>query len=144
MLCDDPDSSWGVSYSTKATCNQESIWTKAHGLDLSSYAGKDVLLAIAVVSKDGEALILDNIGLYGDVELSSASAIGDVVSEKAGHITILDNAVVADGSIAIIDAAGRKVASAEGRVDLAGLKAGIYMANVKNAKGSKTVKFIKK
>ncbi len=144
MLCDDPDSSWGVSYSTKATCNQESIWTKAHGLDLSSYVGKDVLLAIAVVSKDGEALILDNIGLYGDVELSSASAIGDVVSEKAGHITILDNAVVADGSIAIIDAAGRKVASAEGRVDLAGLKAGIYMANVKNAKGSKTVKFIKK
>ena len=127
--------------------SQEDIYTKARGISLSKYADKDIIVASGVVSKNGEALILDNIGLYGDVEKSEATAINAAVAgADENTIRITDNSVMAENGARIIvtDASGRLVADGEGSASIAGLQNGVYMATVKTAKGTRTVKFIKR
>ena len=146
-VCDDPDSQWGESFSTVMSVNQEDIYTKARGISLSKYADKDIIVAIGVVSKNGEALILDNIGFYGDVEKSEATAINAAVAGAGENtIRITDNSVMAENGARIIvnDASGRLVADGEGSAHIAALQNGVYMATVKTAKGTRTVKFIKR
>lgn len=146
-VCDDPDSEWGEWFSTVMSVNQEDIYTKARGISLSKYADKDIIVAIGVVSKNGEALILDNIGFYGDVEKSEANAINAAVAgADENTIRITDNSVMAENGARIIvnDASGRLVADGEGSAHIAALQNGVYMATVKTAKGTRTVKFIKR
>ena len=146
-VCDDPDSEWGEWFSTVMSVNQEDIYTKARGISLSKYADKDIIVAIGVVSKNGEALILDNIGFYGDVEKSEATAINAAVAgADENTIRITDNSVMAENGARIIvnDASGRLVADGEGCAHIAALQNGVYMATVKTAKGTRTVKFIKR
>ena len=146
-VCDDPDSQWGEWFSTVMSVSQEDIYTKARGISLSKYADKDIIVAIGVVSKNGEALILDNIGFYGDVEKSEATAINAAVAGAGENtIRITDNSVMAENGARIIvnDASGRLVADGEGSAHIAALQNGVYMATVKTAKGTRTVKFIKR
>ena len=146
-VCDDPDSQWGEWFSTVMSVSQEDIYTKARGISLSKYADKDIIVAIGVVSKNGEALILDNIGFYGDVEKSEANAINAAVAgADENTIRITDNSVMAENGARIIvnDASGRLVADGEGSAHIAALQNGVYMATVKTAKGTRTVKFIKR
>ena len=146
-VCDDPDSEWGEWFSTVMSVNQEDIYTKARGISLSKYADKDIIVAIGVVSKNGEVLILDNIGFYGDVEKSEATAINAAVAgADENTIRITDNSVMAENGARIIvnDASGRLVADGEGSAHIAALQNGVYMATVKTAKGTRTVKFIKR
>ena len=106
-----------------------------------------IIVAIGVVSKNGEALILDNIGFYGDVEKSEANAINAAVAgADENTIRITDNSVMAENGARIIvnDASGRLVADGEGSAHIAALQNGFYMATVKTAKGTRTVKFIKR
>lgn len=72
----DPTWYW-LNYSTAATVKNESIYTKSRGVDLGSYAGKEIWVAFRVRTIGGEALILDNIGIYGDVTASSIDITND-------------------------------------------------------------------
>ncbi|MDY5657446.1 MAG: T9SS type A sorting domain-containing protein, partial [Prevotella sp.] len=138
---------WGEWFSSVMSVSQEDIYTKARGISLSKYADKDIIVAIGVVSKNGEALILDNIGFYGDVEKSEANAINAAVAgADENTIQITDNSVMAENGARIIvnDASGRLVADGEGSAHIAALQNGVYMATVKTAKGAQTVKFIKR
>ena len=72
----DPTWYW-LNYSTAATVKNESIYTKSRGVDLGSYAGKEIWVAFRVRTTGGEALILDNIGIYGDVTASSIDITND-------------------------------------------------------------------
>ena len=145
-VCDDPDSPWGEWFSSVMSVSQEDIYTKARGISLSKYADKDIIVAIGVVSKNGEALILDNIGFYGDVEKAVVTAIDAVADADESTIQVAANSVVAGNGARIIvtDASGRLVADGEGSASIAGLQNGVYMATVKTAKGAQTVKFIKR
>ena len=50
-----------------------------HGVDLSKYDGKEIYLAIRLVTADGYFLTIDNVGFYGNVSLAQGgiSSIAD-------------------------------------------------------------------
>ena len=69
QISTDPTWYW-LNYSTAATIKNESIYTKSRGVSLADYVGKEIWVAFRVRTTNGEALILDNIGIYGDVTAS--------------------------------------------------------------------------
>ena len=144
MVCDDPYSEWGVWFSTATTIYQESINTKTRGIDMGKYAGKEVDVAIRLISKNCEALILDNIGFYGDISTDITSGIDRV----QGQTFVTGDNMVGTGNandtITLYDASGRMVGMGQGNADVSQLQPGVYMATVKTATGSRTVKFVKK
>lgn len=107
-----------------------------YGIDLSEYKGEDIYVAIHVKSKDSEAIIFDNIGLYGDIAATSGI---EGVSEESGAIKIADGVISGNGEINVYDMAGTLVATGVGRVDTAAFGAGAYIAK---SAGS-VVKFVK-
>ena len=88
----DPTWYW-LNYSTAATVKNESIYTKSRGVDLSKYVGQEIWVAFRVRTTNGEALILDNIGIYGDV----TSSIVNISTDSA------------DAPIEYFDLQGRRV-----------------------------------
>lgn len=64
-----------VDYNTEATINDESVYHKTRGISLAKYAGKTVHIAINVKTHEGEALVLDNLGVYGSVAKSGIEDI---------------------------------------------------------------------
>ncbi|WP_373175043.1 choice-of-anchor J domain-containing protein [Prevotella merdae] len=131
---------------TKATeVKGETIVPKTRGISLSKYKGKDIYIAFNLVTKKGEALCLDNIGVYGDV---TTTGISNVNGDASGMF-IVDNdnfGAVNAKSVAIVDLSGRTVLSVNScSAKLADLQPGIYVGVAKYADGSsKTLKFIKK
>lgn len=132
-------------YTTDMKIQGETITPKTRGLSLSKYADKDIYIAFNLVTKKGEALCLDNIGVYGDATIT---AIHTVNAQTQGLFLIGNDSFGAAGakSISIVDMSGRKVSEANAEtVSLSGLQAGVYVATVKYADGtSKTAKFVKK
>lgn len=105
-------------------------------MSLAGYAGQDLSLAFRLVTANGDALTMDNIGLYGGLTASGIYAAGAGLQ----GIVIGGGALqAADGTlgIALADAGGRTVRTAGGsRMSLAGLRPGVYMATVKAADGT--------
>lgn len=64
----DPADYW---YTTEAEVKGESITPKTRGISLSKYKGKDIYIGFNLLSATGEALCLDNIGVYGDAQYSA-------------------------------------------------------------------------
>lgn len=123
----------------------ESTDIKTRGLSLADYAGKDVYIAIRLRTKNGNCLLLDNMGVYID---KTATCITTVSGAEQG-VVISDNELrAAEGvkSIVVSDVAGRVMRTADTNVvTLSSLPAGVYVATVKAADGSaKSYKFIKK
>lgn len=145
-VCDDPYNSWGAWYSTVMSVKQESIYTKCRGISLGKYVGKEIDIAINLVSKNCEALILDNIGFYGDISTDITTGVKNV-NATDGAIIVDDQMITAgngNAAITIFDASGRIVSAAQGNAAVSQLQPGVYMATVKTAAGKRTVKFIKK
>ena len=136
----DPADYW---YSTEKEYNNESVTPKTRGLSLSKYNGKDIYIAFNITTKIGDALCLDNIGIYGDV----CDGV-DSINSNNGIIFVGDNYIgAADAkSISVADASGRIVASVAGNtLYTTDLQAGVYVGVVKFANGAvKTTKFLKK
>ncbi len=76
QISTDPTWYW-LNYSTAATIKNESIYTKSRGVSLADYVGKEIWVAFRVRTTNGEALILDNIGIYGDVTTSTLDITTD-------------------------------------------------------------------
>ena len=131
-------------YTTDMKVQGESITPKTRGLSLSKYAGKDIYIAFNLVTKKGEALCLDNIGVYG----GASTGISTVNGDTQRMFFVSDDSFGATGakSISIADMSGRSVATVNAETaSLAGLQAGVYVATAKYADGtSKTFKFMKK
>lgn len=136
----DPADYW---YSTEKEYNNESVTPKTRGLSLSKYNGKDIYIAFNITTKIGDALCLDNIGIYGDV----CDGV-DSINSNNGIIFVGDNYIgAADAkNISVADASGRIVASVAGNtLYTTDLQAGVYVGVVKFANGAvKTTKFLKK
>ena len=65
-----------ADYNTEASIDDESVYNKTRGISVAKYAGKTVHIAINVKTYEGEALVLDNLGVYGSV---AKSGIDDII-----------------------------------------------------------------
>lgn len=131
-------------YTTDLKVQGETTTPKTRGLSLAKYAGKDIYIAFNLVTKKGEALCLDNIGVYGDI----ATGISAVKGDSQGAFFVGDGSCVATGakSVSVADMSGRVVAEANAEVvSLSRLNAGVYIATARYADGtSKAFKFVRK
>lgn len=131
-------------YTTELEVKGESISPKTRGLSLAKYNGKDIYIAFNLVTKKGEVLCLDNIGVYGGV----TTGVGSISREPKGVFLVDDNSFGAldAQAVTIADMSGRIVLRAGGstaRVD--GLQPGVYVGIAQYPDGStKTMKFVKK
>lgn len=133
-------------YNSVAEISNESVYPQTRGIDLSPYEGKEIYVAFNIRTKSGEALILDNLGFYGDVE-AATSGIEDVLANASDSnaIKVADGMIVVEGgaeSIAVYDLSGRMMFSANGsQADITALPAGFYMAKAITPQGTATLKF---
>ena len=56
-------------YSEALAIDDEDEYVATRGIDLSQYAGQDVYVGFKIITRDGEALLLDNLSFYGDIML---------------------------------------------------------------------------
>ena len=104
-----------------------------HGVDLSKYDGKEIYLAIRLVTADGYFLTIDNVGFYGNVSLAQGgiSSIADnnwKVTVSSEELTCTADNV---SNIAVYDMSGRFVAGSDTEtVNISGLQKGIYIASI--------------
>ncbi len=130
-------------FSSKYSVVAESVNPKTHGLSLADYVGKNISFAFNLTTANGDALILDNIGIYDKIE-------GEVASTEnlfTSAIIISNDEVHSAGAqlITLTDVLGRTLKTVEGEtLDLIGLPTGVYVATVKTATTTTSCKFIKK
>ncbi len=116
---------------------------KTHGVSLANYAGKNISFGFNITTANGDALILDNIGIY-DNQKGETTSIEDPL---ANAIVISNNEVRSVGahSIILTDMLGRTIRSVAGEtLDLTNVPTGIYVATIKMATTSTSCKFVKK
>ncbi len=115
--------------------------------DLSAYAGKKVYVALRHKSVDGLAYLYDDFQYnhFTDMELSG---IENVTADGADMaVSVSDNAITVSepASISVVSLSGSVMASAEGMaLDISALESGAYIAVVKTAAGTRSLKFIKR
>lgn len=141
------DTGW---FTTIETVNNENWVGKSlatRGVSLADYAGQEIYIAFQLITTNGDLLMLDNISLYGDIELSTPSGIDDAKATDGG-ITVSGGEITAEGAkaISVCDTAGRQlVHSGTGRADISQLNNGIYIVTVTGADGNTdTVKIMKR
>ncbi len=138
-VSDYEDVSWW--YSTEAEIINETGVFKTRGVDLSKYAGKEVYIAFQLETKNGDCLILDNIGLYGSFDLSGIENVAADDMEiivANGYISINSENVE---NIAIYDLSGRiATQSTANTISTESLNSGIYIVKVATSTGITTQK----
>ncbi len=146
MISTNGDDSW--YYFTEETYNLESTLFKTRGIDLSEYAGREIYIAYRLRTENGEALVMDNIALYGG-KLSGTQNGVDAVENSTVDIVISSEKVVAMGEgvegIEIYNINGTlAAASTSNEIYIGNLTPAVYMIRTKTATGVINKKFIKK
>lgn len=115
------------------TVEKDASQPTLHGVDLGKYNGKEIYLAIRLVTADGFFLTIDNVGFYGNVSLAQGG-ISDIensnwkVTVNGEELTCTAGNV---SNIAIYDMSGRLVAGSDTEtVNISGLQKGIYIATI--------------
>ena len=141
----DNEDKWS-HYNTEASVDGESVAYKTRGSSLAGYAGKTVYIAINVTTYDGEALVLDNLGVYGAVKpatggVDAVDTDNAVMMYDGNTVTILGADVDA---VAVYDMRGVEVASAKGgTVSVEGVSAGAYIVRAVTAGGVVTRRIVR-
>ncbi len=138
----DNTASWPY-FSSEYSSAAESVVPKTHGLSLAEYVGKNISIAFNLTTANGDALILDNIGIY-DGTTGTETKVEDLL---ASAIIISNDEVRSTGaqSIILTDMLGRTIRTAVGKVlDLTNIPAGMYVVTVQTATVSTSCKFVKK
>lgn len=133
-----PDPNWFTTVQHVTNENYIGKNLATRGISLADYAGQEIYIAFQLVTSDGDLFVLDNISLYGDIELSDPSGINNVETENGANVTVAGNEIIAEGAkaISVYDTAGRQLAnSSTGRADISSLSSGIYMVKVTKADG---------
>ena len=113
------------------TVENDASQPSLHGVDLSKYNGKEIHLAIRLVTADGYFLTIDNVGFYGNVEhaqggISNIKDNGWKAAVDGEELTCTAENV---NNITIYDISGRFAASSNSQtVNISGIKKGIYIA----------------
>ncbi len=137
------DDVW-YSYSSEVSIEAEEVSPQTRGIDLGKYKGETVYVAVNVRTANGEALILDNFGLYGDLSFAS-SGIENVSGETGFEVSVNGGVVTVSGeeaaTIAVYTLEGNNVAQTRGSsADISSLGSGVYIVRVTAASGTRTVK----
>lgn len=138
------DDVW-YNYSSEFSIDNENIAPQTRGIDLGKYNGQDIYVAVNVRTSNGEAMILDNFGLYGDVRLVQ-TGINNTLADSNVRISIDGDSlcIMADNvlNVSVYSLDGKLLESAAGNtIGLSALNNGIYVAKVTTADGSSTLKF---
>lgn len=86
-VSDGDDTTWDYSKVWSTALEANTIQT--HGVSLAKYAGKDVYIAIRVVSRPGDMVLFDNLGIYDCSE--SATGIRGIENNAANGQTTIYN-----------------------------------------------------
>lgn len=134
-------------YTTLYSNNAEEVSPQTRGISLGSYEGETVYVAVNVRTSNGEAFILDNLGVYGDIEVAT-SGISDAAARQPESITISGDRLTVNGqdveAISIYALDGSLIAEVKGAsIDIARLPKGLYIARVATAAGHQAIKFAK-
>ncbi len=139
----DNTSSWPY-FSSKYSSAAESVVPKTHGLSLADYVGKNISIAFNLTTANGEALILDNLGIYDGTAGGPNTGVEDL---PMNAIVISENEVRFSGAqtIVLTDMLGRNIAFAAGEaLDLRDVPTGMYVVIVQTATTTTSCKFVKK
>lgn len=135
------------SYTSELTVNAESVTPQTRGIDLGKYNGENIYVAIQVKTQDGEAMIFDNLGLYGDVKFIETGVDRINAADECRLIVDGDTLRVVNGDkseITICSLDGKTVAKVNGTsADLSQLAGGVYVAKAVTPSGIRTVKFVR-
>lgn len=131
MVSSNGDDSW--YYFTEEEYHLESANFKTRGIDLSSYSEKEIYIAFRLRSKNCDALILDNIELYGG-KIGEVDGIESIVADDI-LVRVSANAVTVVGAevsdIVISDMNGRDVVAVNANeISTEGLNSGIYILKI--------------
>ena len=132
-----------ADYDTELSVDGESVYVKTRGINLGKYNGKTVYIAVNLKTYDGEALVIDNLGVYGDCSLASSVGVSDIYG-GASALRLAGDELRGEGiaSIAVYDMNGRQVAFGEGEsLNVSGLVRGLYIARGESADGVFVLKF---
>ena len=135
-------------YTTLYSNSAEEVSPQTRGISLAAYAGKTVYVAINVRTSNGEALLLDNLGVYGDVELASVTGISSVATDSKVSVTVEGEQLIVSGAdadvICVYSLDGALIAEGKGNtLEISDLAKGLYIARVSTAAGNATLKFVK-
>jgi len=117
------------------------------GIDLSSYEGKNIFVALNIKTQNGDCLTFDNCGFYGCEK--ATSGIGSVIGDASGmSVEVAGDRLAISGvdsaEIEVYDLSGVAVLSTEGNeADLSSLAPGFYVARVVAGKAAVSVKFVR-
>lgn len=139
------DDIW-YNYTTIYSVAGEDEFAKTHGVSLEAYAGKDVYIAFHIKTVGGNALVLDNIGLYGNLSRLN-TGVEDVAVDHTG-LMFNGTEVVAgvEATITVASLDGSIVAQGVGEsLNVAHLGAGVYVAKaVCGNSSAEVIKFVKR
>lgn len=141
----DKEDKWS-NYDTELAVDREPEFVQSRGIDLGKYKDKDVYVAINVKSLPGEALLLDNLGFYGDVELLTSGISTVKPGDGVCPMWIDGDMIRTDGTVEAIevyDVRGVRVAAGGEGVDVSSLERGVYIARGTTASGPVQIKFAK-
>lgn len=131
MVSSNGDDSW--YYTTHEEFVAESADFKTRGIALGEYAkpGATIYVAFRIRSKIAEALILDNIGLYG----GELAGVVDAAANPEPHVIVKNNKIEVTGNdvkaVMLYDMSGRLVVeTAEKTLFVEGVNPGAYVVKV--------------
>lgn len=116
MISSNGDDSW--YYFTELEVVAESPEFKTRGLNLKEYVDKNVFIAFRLRSKNCDVLVMDNIGLYGGVQLVNGStSVEDTLGDSKLNVVLEDDCIKANkavDSMMLMDMSGKVVAQTTG------------------------------
>lgn len=137
---------WTV-YSTIYNVVNESASPQTHGVSLAEYKDKNIYVAINIRTSNGEALVLDNLGVYGDIRLASSGISGMEVASECKFAVEGDELKVYGAeveSINVYGLDGALLVSVQGdSADISALASGLYVARAMTSEGVVSAKFVK-
>lgn len=143
----DGEDKWS-HYNTEMSVDAAPQSPETRGISLAKYNGKTVYIAFNLVTNDGEALILDNIALYGNVERHNAG-VGSVTADSDATVTVTGDMISVSSaatvrSISVYDMRGTLMLRAEGpEACIGNLATGLYIVKADTDNGTLTLKFNK-
>lgn len=121
------------SYFTEDDFYAESTEFKTRGLDLSVYVDNNIYIAFRLRSKNCDNLILDNIGLYGGVQILAGDPVSveDTLGDSELNVVLEDDCIKASKpveSMALVDMSGKVVAqTADSVLPISHIAPGVYV-----------------
>lgn len=133
-------------YDRLTTINSEFNAVFNRGVSLKRYNGKEIYLAIELISPNGDAAMFDNLSIYGcsisenGVKTIAADSM-DNVAVTGDYISLINGE---KAQIRVYDMSGRNVMSVVGsNASLSSLARGVYVVKVATANGVITKKVAK-